>query len=68
MFDLSGIRDWYATDAGKLISKSIEQHVWKSTSCVFGYNAIQFVTDLKYGIIDRDSLWMNDYIDSLSLF
>ncbi len=42
MFDLSGIRDWYATDAGKLISKAIEQHVWKITSCIFGYNAIQF--------------------------
>ena len=42
MFDLSGIRNWYTTDAGKLISRLIEQHIWKITSCIFGYNAIQF--------------------------
>lgn len=41
MFDLTGIREWYQTDAGKLISCAIKQHVWKITSCIFGYTAIQ---------------------------
>ncbi len=42
MFDLSSIKNWYETEAGVLISKGIEQHIWKITSCIFGYNAIQF--------------------------
>ncbi|MDW3095127.1 MAG: methyltransferase domain-containing protein [Gammaproteobacteria bacterium] len=41
MFDLKGIRDWYQTDAGEIISHAIEQHVWRITSCIFGYSAIQ---------------------------
>ena len=41
MFDLTGIRDWYQTDAGELISRAIEQHLWRITSCIFGYSAIQ---------------------------
>lgn len=41
MFDLTSIRDWYQTDAGELISRAIEQHVWRITSCIFGYSAIQ---------------------------
>ena len=41
MFDLGSIQDWYQTEAGELISRAIEQHVWKITSCIFGYNAIQ---------------------------
>ncbi len=41
MFDLTGIRNWYQTDAGELISQAIEQHVWRITSCIFGYRAIQ---------------------------
>lgn len=40
MFDLSEIRDWYRTDAGKLVSQAIEQHMWRITSCIFGYSAI----------------------------
>lgn len=41
MFDLSNIRDWYLTDAGGLVAQAIEQHMWRITSCIFGYNAIQ---------------------------
>lgn len=41
MFDLNDIRNWYQTDAGALVSLAIEQHMWKITSCIFGYNAIQ---------------------------
>ena len=41
MFDLSEIRDWYQTDAGGLVSQALEQHLWRITSCIFGYHAIQ---------------------------
>lgn len=41
MFDLTDIRAWYQTDPGQLVSQSIEQHLWRITSCIFGYNAIQ---------------------------
>ena len=41
MFDLSRIQDWYDSEVGRLISRAIEQHVWKITACVFGYHAIQ---------------------------
>ncbi len=41
MFDLNEIRKWYQTDAGALVSQAVEQHMWKVTSCIFGYNAIQ---------------------------
>ena len=41
MFDLNGIRDWYQTEAGALVSHSVEQHVWQLSACIFGYVAIQ---------------------------
>jgi len=41
VFDLDDIREWYHTDAGMLVSQAIEQHMWRITSCIFGYNAIQ---------------------------
>ncbi len=41
MFDLTSIREWYQTDSGELISQAIEQHIWRITSYIFGYNAIQ---------------------------
>ena len=41
MFDLSSIRQWYQTDAGELISHAVEQYMWRITSCIFGYSAIQ---------------------------
>ena len=41
MFDLSGIREWYQTEAGELVSRSVEQQVWQLTACIFGYIAIQ---------------------------
>ena len=41
MFDLADIREWYQTDAGTLVSHAVEQHMWRITSCIFGYNAIQ---------------------------
>ena len=41
MFDLSRIQDWYESEAGRLISRAVEQHVWEITACVFGYHAVQ---------------------------
>ena len=41
MFDLSDIRSWYVTDSGGLVAQAVEQHMWRITSCIFGYNAIQ---------------------------
>ena len=41
MFDLSEIREWYQTEAGKLVSQAIEQHLWRITACIFGYHAVQ---------------------------
>ncbi len=41
MFDLRGIKSWYQTDVGELISHAVEQHMWRVTSCIFGYSVIQ---------------------------
>ncbi len=41
MFDLNGIRDWYQTEAGELISQSVERQIWQLTSCMFGYVAVE---------------------------
>lgn len=41
MFNLTGIRDWYQTEAGELVSHAVEQHVWQLSACIFGYVAIQ---------------------------
>lgn len=41
MFDLNGIRGWYQTESGKLISHSVEQQIWQLTACIFGYVGVQ---------------------------
>ena len=41
MFNLNSIRDWYQTESGELISRSVEQQVWHLTSCIFGYAAVE---------------------------
>ena len=41
MLKLNGIRDWYQTEAGDLISQSVEQQIWQLTSCMFGYVAVE---------------------------
>ena len=41
MVDLVGIRKWYQTEAGELISHSVEQQIWQLTACIFGYVAVQ---------------------------
>ncbi len=41
MFDLSGIRNWYQTSSGQLVSAVIEKHLAKISACIFGYVAIE---------------------------
>ena len=41
MFDLTGIRHWYQTEAGELVARAVEQQAWQLTACVFGYIAVQ---------------------------
>lgn len=41
MFDLSALRVWYATSAGRLVSQAVEQHIAKITACMFGYVAVE---------------------------
>ena len=41
MFDLTGIRHWYQTEAGELVAHAVEQQAWQLTACVFGYIAVQ---------------------------
>ncbi|OUV63381.1 MAG: hypothetical protein CBC79_01530 [Gammaproteobacteria bacterium TMED119] len=52
MFDLTTIRVWYETSAGRLISSAVEKHLRQITACMFGYVAIE----VGHSFVGRDLL------------
>lgn len=59
---LLAIRD----SLSKEISNKARQHMLAEAEVLLSYNSLQFIADLKYGIVNTDSMYMEDRIDSLN--
>lgn len=50
----------------KEITNKTRQHLLAEAEILLSYNSLQFVADLKYGIVNTDSMYLEDRIDSLN--